>query len=609
MKVVALVSGGKDSCFTMCEVVRRGHTLVAMANLLPADETVEDVDSFSFQTAGHTLIELLAACMPSTPLYRRRMRGSSRSVDMQYTRDNADEVEDLYVLLKHVKQRHPEVNAVCAGAILSNYQRLRVEHVCERLGLTSLAYLWEREQTGLLTDMLADGVEAVLVKVAAMGLVPAKHLGQSLRTLFPLMKKLEAEFGCSVCGEGGEYETFVLDCSLFVNRIEIVSSEKRAMSKDPIAPVGLLLVREARVVSKATGEPVEAKGIVVYCEDEESAVDRSPPKTKATVTCDRVRIASRIATKWYGSVTLALEIEGGESNEFGFAALASALSSFGRPIFVAVQSHDIATFAAFNQCYKTFFPLEPPARAVWQSSRKSDRLIVNAVLAQETASLKSRHVQSVSCWAPACIGPYSQAITYRGLCWISGQIPLVPDTMLLSAEQSLGQCLSNSLAVAKSQGCRGGGKSLVSCIALFVGAIDVSPVPRHVLCLPIRVAALPRGAQFEAVCIAETGEAEYRKETWPTENASVAVEISRPARQNELGDDDIDKIASVEKDLVFVTVRFRAVVETFSLGNQFGTCVSSSNYCVGGSGFPNFDVVEGLEDGVVAVSWYCFEQK
>lgn len=40
----------------------------------------------------------------------------------------------------------------------------------DRLGLTSLAYLWQKEQHELLKEMIDSGVEAILVKVAAMGL-------------------------------------------------------------------------------------------------------------------------------------------------------------------------------------------------------------------------------------------------------------------------------------------------------------------------------------------------------------------------------------------------------------------------------------------------------
>ena len=59
---------------------------------------------------------------------------------------------------------------VGSGAILSNYQRTRVENVCGRLGLTSLAYLWRRPQSQLLAEMVDAGIDAVLVKVCNFGL-------------------------------------------------------------------------------------------------------------------------------------------------------------------------------------------------------------------------------------------------------------------------------------------------------------------------------------------------------------------------------------------------------------------------------------------------------
>ena len=37
-KVLALVSGGKDSCYSMIQCVAAGHTIVGLANLRPNDE-------------------------------------------------------------------------------------------------------------------------------------------------------------------------------------------------------------------------------------------------------------------------------------------------------------------------------------------------------------------------------------------------------------------------------------------------------------------------------------------------------------------------------------------------------------------------------------------
>lgn len=84
---------------------------------------------------------------------------------------------------------HPEVTALASGAILSNYQRLRIEHVCQRLGLVSISYLWQAEQLPLLERMLSCGMEVILVKVAGVGL-GVDLVGKDLRDLMPLLRRL-----------------------------------------------------------------------------------------------------------------------------------------------------------------------------------------------------------------------------------------------------------------------------------------------------------------------------------------------------------------------------------------------------------------------------------
>ena len=95
-----------------------------------------------------------------------------------------DEIEDLRALVQFAKER-VKIDAVCSGAILSDYQRLRVERICFELNLVSLSYLWKQTpQKRLLEDILNVGkIEAVLVKTAAMGLDPRKHLGKTLGRL------------------------------------------------------------------------------------------------------------------------------------------------------------------------------------------------------------------------------------------------------------------------------------------------------------------------------------------------------------------------------------------------------------------------------------------
>uniref|UniRef100_A0A8C5BPU2 Diphthine--ammonia ligase n=1 Tax=Gadus morhua TaxID=8049 RepID=A0A8C5BPU2_GADMO len=246
MKVVALISGGKDSCYNMMQCVASGHEIVALANLRPA--STDELDSYMYQTVGHQAIDLYSEAM-DLPLYRHTIQGSSLAIGRDYSQTEGDEVEDLFQLLHLVKEKEA-VEAVSVGAILSDYQRVRVENVCLRLGLTPLAYLWRRDQDSLLSDMISTGLHAILIKVAAFGLDPDKHLGKPLADMQPYLRQLSEKYGVHICGEGGEYETFTLDCPLFKKKIVIDAMETVIHSADAFAPVGYLRFTQMHVENK-----------------------------------------------------------------------------------------------------------------------------------------------------------------------------------------------------------------------------------------------------------------------------------------------------------------------------------------------------------------------
>ncbi len=67
------------------------------------------------------------------------------------------------------------------------YPTCKQQQVCARLGLVSLSPLWHRPQGQLLQDMVDSGMHAILIKVAALGLEPTKHLGKSIAALQPYL--------------------------------------------------------------------------------------------------------------------------------------------------------------------------------------------------------------------------------------------------------------------------------------------------------------------------------------------------------------------------------------------------------------------------------------
>ncbi len=70
----------------------------------------------------------------------------------------------------------------------------------------------------------------MLVRVAGAGLDPQKHLGKTLAALRPTLFRLHDLYGLDLCGEGGEYETIVLDCPAF-KRAAVVTGDGRRLRK------------------------------------------------------------------------------------------------------------------------------------------------------------------------------------------------------------------------------------------------------------------------------------------------------------------------------------------------------------------------------------------
>ncbi|XP_003379421.1 conserved hypothetical protein, partial [Trichinella spiralis] len=243
MKVVALLSGGKDSCFNLMKCVENGHQATCVANLRPPDG-IDDLESYMFQTVGHEGISTIAEVL-ELPLISRTIHGSSSNCEIEYFDTTNDEVEDMKQLLLEAKKLY-NVEAVSSGAIASNYQKNRIDYICERIDLESLTYLWQRDQVALLNDMMEQQLDAVIVKTASMGLLPNVYLGKTVRESFEKFLQLKNDYGFNVCGEGGEYETMVVHCPLFKRRIVIEHVERVINESNCIAPVGYLKIHRMR---------------------------------------------------------------------------------------------------------------------------------------------------------------------------------------------------------------------------------------------------------------------------------------------------------------------------------------------------------------------------
>ncbi|KAG5860607.1 diphthamide synthase [Encephalitozoon hellem] len=213
MRYLALASGGKDSLYAMHCLGQEGHQAVGLLHMRCGDGYQ---DSFMYQTVGSEVIEMLGECL-DIPVFIYHTRCRSINQSLEYNREEGDEVEDLYAAVSHIKEKI-EFEGVSSGAILSRYQKNRVENVCNRLSLECLSPLWEMDQKMLLTEMISCGMDARIVKVAS-SILGRECINMSLDRIFDCLNAAQEEV--NFCGEGGEYETIVLDCPMFKKRISV----------------------------------------------------------------------------------------------------------------------------------------------------------------------------------------------------------------------------------------------------------------------------------------------------------------------------------------------------------------------------------------------------
>lgn len=202
MRIALLTSGGKDSILALHRIANLGEIILVTA--IPRKS-----DSFMFHTVNLHMVDAIAECL-GLPLCKVFVSGVEEK-----------EVEELEREISSL-----EIDAICCGAIASNYQLKRIEKICKNLGVDLLAPLWGEDQEKVLEEV-ARNFEAIIVSVSAMGL-DETFLGRRIdEKCIEDLKKIAKRTRINLAGEGGEYETLVLDAPLYRKRIVVKKLEKK----------------------------------------------------------------------------------------------------------------------------------------------------------------------------------------------------------------------------------------------------------------------------------------------------------------------------------------------------------------------------------------------
>jgi len=205
MKLGILFSGGKDSTYSAWLSKKEGYEISCLISVVS-----ENKESFMFHTPSISKVIEQAKVM-NIPLIIVKTKGEKE--------------KELFDLERGIKKavKEFEIRGIVTGAVESVYQSSRVQKICNKLKIECFNPLWQKNPQELLMDLIKNKFEIIVVGVFAYPF-DKRWLGRKIDKKFISdVKKLNEKFGISLAGEGGEFESFVLNCPLFSRRLEIKS--------------------------------------------------------------------------------------------------------------------------------------------------------------------------------------------------------------------------------------------------------------------------------------------------------------------------------------------------------------------------------------------------
>jgi len=201
LAICALYSGGKDSTYSYHWAVLKGFKVACLITIIPQSE-----ESWLFHYPAIWVTKLQARSM-RTPL----ITIASRTI-------GEDEVKDLKKALVAAKRSY-NISGVVTGALLSDYQRTRINIVAEELGLKVYSPIWRINQEEYMKNLVAEGFSFIITRISVEGLSPTL-LGKpiTLKDVETIIELAHA-YGFNPAFEGGEAETLVVDAPLFGEKI------------------------------------------------------------------------------------------------------------------------------------------------------------------------------------------------------------------------------------------------------------------------------------------------------------------------------------------------------------------------------------------------------
>ncbi len=209
MKCGILFSGGKDSTYAAFLVKKSKNDISCLITIVS-----ENQDSYMFHTPSILKVEKQAEVM-NIPLIIQKTKGEKEK-----------ELKDLEKAIEKAKTKYG-IEAIVTGTVASAYQASRIQKICNKLDLECFNPLWQKSPEEYWDELLKNKFEIIITRVSADGL-GEEWLGKKInKFVLNKLKEIEKKFSIHLSFEGGEAETFVLDCPLFYKKLKILKAEKK----------------------------------------------------------------------------------------------------------------------------------------------------------------------------------------------------------------------------------------------------------------------------------------------------------------------------------------------------------------------------------------------
>jgi ABC transporter with metal-binding/Fe-S-binding domain ATP-binding protein len=213
MKLAVLYSGGKDSNYALFKMYE-DNQIMCLINL-----DSENPNSYMFQSVGNEIVGLQSKSL-SIPLIKYKTKGEKEK-----------ELIDLKNAIKNAINKY-QIEGIVTGAIKSAYQSSRIQKICYDLEIECFNPIWQIDEDEFLNELILNKFQISIFGIFSYPFTK-EYIGQIINLEFlKNLNKLKDKFQISIAGEGGEYESLVLDSPLFKKKIQIKDIEIESESEN-----------------------------------------------------------------------------------------------------------------------------------------------------------------------------------------------------------------------------------------------------------------------------------------------------------------------------------------------------------------------------------------